>query len=206
MLFDEKWYIQRYPDVADEVLNGDYGSGYEHYCAIGYLNRSPHFLYDDDIYAQSSRDLTDQILLEFECFNRYDHYIKAGAREQRIAHLLFNPATYREAIERDGKSASPIDAAGPFQHFLQRVWYERRDATTSIYFDPAWYLDRYDDAREAVEHGEYVCALQHYFDRTGPEFARPAAGILRDLLPGPLPRRRRRRAQRGVPAPATTIF
>ncbi len=167
MLFDERWYIQRYPDVADEVANGDYGSGYEHYCAIGYLNRSPHFLYDDDIYALHSRDLTDQILLEFACFNRYDHYIKAGARELRVAHLLFDPATYREFIERDGEGAMPLDAAGPFEHFLQRIWYEHLDATTSIYFDPAWYLGRYAEARDGLQHGEYVCALQHYL--TGPD-------------------------------------
>ena len=162
MLFDERWYMQRYPDVADEVSTGNFGSGYEHYCAIGYLNRSPHFLYDDDVYALNSRDLTDQILLEFDCFNRYDHYIKAGAREQRLAHLLFDPATYRAAIARDGEGAVPIDAAGPYEHFLHRIWYERQDATTSLYFDPAWYLAQNDDAREALRGGRYVCALQHY--------------------------------------------
>ena len=162
MFFDERWYLQRYPDVAEEVIQGDYGSGYEQYCAIGYLTRSPHFLYDDDIYAQNSRDLTDQALVELDCFNRYDHYIKSGAADLRAAHLLFDPALYRAAIEQDGEGAVPIDAAGPFEHFLQRIWYERLDARTAIYFDQAWYLDRYEEARAAIQRGEYVCALQHY--------------------------------------------
>jgi len=179
--------MQRYPDVADEVANGDFGSGYEHYCAIGYLNRSPHFLYDDDVYALHSRDLTDQILLEFECFNRYDHYIKAGAREQRIAHLLFDPAAYRAAIERDGEGAVPIDAAGPFEHFPAAHLVVRASRCHDlVYFDPVWYLDRYDDARDAVQSGEYVCALQHYLTAPDPSSRDPLPEFFRDLLSGPL--------------------
>ena len=91
MLFDERWYLRRYADVAAAVATGDIGSGYEHYCTIGYMNRSPHWLYDDETYALYSPDITDQLLIELQCFNRYDHYLRFGAREGRIAHLLFDP-------------------------------------------------------------------------------------------------------------------
>jgi GT2 family glycosyltransferase len=167
MFFDEKWYLQRYPDAADEVAAGEVGSGYEHYCTVGYLNRSPHWLFDDETYTQYSPDLTDQALAEFDCVNRYDHYIKAGAREGRIAHLLFDPATYRAAVVGASGGAAEIDALGAFQHFLERVWRDRLDAKTSIYFEPQWYLDHYEDAREAIDLGEYACALHHYLAAPG---------------------------------------
>src|SRR5665213_3320392 len=134
MFFDEKWYLRRYPDAGSEV-----GSGYEHYCTVGYLNRSPHWLYDEQIYTQYSPDLTDQTLTEFDCVNRYDHYIKSSTREGRIAHLLFDPATYRAAIIGASGSAAEIDAIGAYPHFLERVWRDRLDARTSIYFEPLWY-------------------------------------------------------------------
>ncbi|MCW3473877.1 glycosyltransferase family 2 protein [Limobrevibacterium gyesilva] len=162
MYFDEKWYLQRYPDVADEIAAGFVMSGYEHYCRIGYVNRSPHWLYDDDVYALYSPDLTDQVLVEHQCFNRYDHYIKSGGREQRIAHLLFDPATYRAFIARDGEGMGAIEEAGPFVHFLRRVWFDRMDATTAVYFDPVWYVEQYEDARAALERRDYACALHHY--------------------------------------------
>ncbi len=199
MFFDERWYLQRYPDVAEEVMHGDYGSGYEQYCSLGYLARSPHFLYDDDIYVQSSRDLTDQAMVELDCFNRYDHYIKAGAAELRPAHLLFDPAVYRASIEAEGEGGLPIDAAGPFEHFLQRVWYERLDARTSIYFDQAWYLDRYADAREAIAAGEHVCAVQHYLTAPDPGARDPLPQFSEIFYQDRYPRRRRGGPRRRLP-------
>jgi hypothetical protein len=98
MYFDEAWYRARNPDVTEAIAAGDFDSGYEHYCAVGYLTRSGHWLYDDALYARFAPDLTDQVLVTFGCANRYDHYLKAGARENRIAHLLFQPAVYIEAV------------------------------------------------------------------------------------------------------------
>lgn len=33
--FDERWYLEAYPDVAEGVSRGDWPSGYTHYCVIG---------------------------------------------------------------------------------------------------------------------------------------------------------------------------
>ena len=63
------------------------------------------------------------------CANRYDHYLKAGAAEARIAHPLFDPASQLDA--------SP--AAGPFERFLQHAWATGEDQRVSPYFDPAWF-------------------------------------------------------------------
>ena len=175
MFFDEAWYLAANPDVAADIEAGDYGSGYEHYCTIGFLNRSPHWLYDDAVYAQHSPDLTDQVLLANDCFNRYDHYLKAGAREGRIAHLLFDPHSYAAHIETAGEGSAAIDDLGPFRHFLHRIWTDRLDAATTIYFDPVWYREAHEDVQAALEQGAFVCALHHYLTA--------ADGIARDPRP-----------------------
>jgi GT2 family glycosyltransferase len=173
MLFAEKWYLRRYPDAAAAIAAGEVGSGYEHYCTIGYLNRSAHWLYDDETYARYSPDVTDRSLIELECLNRYDHYLKFGARGGRIAHLLFEPATYRADAVAPGNSVGEIDAMGAFAHYLGRAWRERIDSRTSIYFDAEWYLDHDPAARAAIDAGEYACALHYYLEAPGTHDPRP---------------------------------
>lgn len=158
MFVDEAWYLARYPDAAAAVQAGEFGSGYEHYCAIGYLNRSPHWLYDEALYIAQSPDLTDERLLEAECVNLYDHYLKAGAREGRSAHLLFQPEYYLASLA-DPQEAETL---GPFEAYLDRAWRDRVDADTSPYFDAAWFLRRYPDLRGAIEAGRWCNALHAY--------------------------------------------
>ncbi len=155
MFIDEAWYCRRHLDVAAAVAAGDYTSGYEHYCTVGYLTRSPHWLYDDDTYALHSPDLTDHVLVTFGCANRYDHYLKAGAREQRVAHLMFQPARYCAAM-------APQGVETPFVHYLDRLWRHAGDADCSPYFDAAWYLRSYPAVRAAIAAGHYLGALHHF--------------------------------------------
>jgi GT2 family glycosyltransferase len=147
-LFDERWYRLRHPAVAQAVAAGELGSGYEHYCASGYLSGSPHWLFDEALYANLSPDVTDQTLIAQDCFNPYDHYLRIGAREGRVAHLLFDPMMVAGA-----------GADGAFGHFLRDG---DRLAASSIYFDPVWYARRYPEVAEAVARGAYGCALHHY--------------------------------------------
>jgi GT2 family glycosyltransferase len=160
MYVDEAWYRLRYPDVDSAVAAGLFASGYEHYCRIGYVNRSPHWLFDDPLYALYSPDVTDRVLVEQGCLNRYDHYIRAGARQGRIAHLLFDPATYGSFAERAAESEAGSGSA--FDGFLRNMWTRRQEATTSVYFDANWYLAQHEQARAALKRGDYACALHHY--------------------------------------------
>jgi GT2 family glycosyltransferase len=175
MFFDEPWYRAANPDVQAGIDAGDYGSGYEHYCAIGYLNRSPHWLYDDAVYAQYAPDLTDQVLLDNGCFNRYDHYLKAGAREGRIAHLLFDPRHYHAQFghEENGRLA----AQGGFAHYLYRLWSTRQDTATSVYLDPEWYVAVHAEAAQAIAAGEWLGALHHYLAAPDAALLSPVAAF-----------------------------
>lgn len=178
MLFDEAWYLQRYPEVAAEVAAGLVASGYEHYCVIGFLTHDPHWLFDGAFYAAGSADVTEAALAEAGCYNPYDHYLKRGAAEGRLAHRLFDPATYRAGLDGPERPAPDQPA---FQHFLRRAWFERRDAVTSASFDPAWFRAAHPLLAGEIDAGRYACALHAYLSQ--PPEARLAP------LPTPAPTR-----------------
>jgi GT2 family glycosyltransferase len=163
MFFDEGWYRARYPDIDEEIESGGHGSGYEHYCATGYLTRSAHWLYDEAIYTHYAPEVTFRALTESGCRNRYDYYLKSGARSGHLAHMLFDPATYRSALGAE----APPEGDSAFHHFLHRIWHEQRDATTSIFFDLRFYFDHNEQALEAIRQGFYRCALHHYLIAPG---------------------------------------
>ena len=175
MFFDEAFYRRRYPDVAGEIAAGRLESGYQHYCLIGYVGRAPHWLFDVATYADISPDATEAALVTLDCVNLYDHYLRIGARQDRVGHLLFDPATYQ-----GGHGASSA-----FADFLGRLLLGDVADRTSIYFDPEWFAARYPDAFAATPDAR--CALQAYLsgDRAAlrdpcPEFSE---GFYRDRHP-----------------------
>ncbi len=169
MFFDEAWYRLRYPEIAAAIAAGRITSGYAHYCAIGYLTHTPHWLYDEDVYAASTTDISETALAAAGCANLYDHYLKAGAAEGRIAHPMFDPATQHDA--------SP--SAGPFERFLQHAWATGEDQRVSPYFDPAWFRASYPSLTAEIEAGYHACALHAYLCQFGAQAGLP----WRDPLP-----------------------
>lgn len=175
MYFDEAWYLRRYPDVGDAVAEGRVESGYAHYCAQPGVGRAPHWLFDEQTYAGFSTDLSAEVLADAGCVNLYDHFVRTGSREGRTAHLLFDPATYRAWVAADGADIRDVDAVGAFAHFLNRVWTRRRDAVTSVYFDPGWYVATYPEVGAAIEAGVFACALHAYLVGLPPPLTNPCA-------------------------------
>jgi GT2 family glycosyltransferase len=174
MFFDEAWYRLRYPAIAAEIAAGRIASGYAHYCAIGYLTHTPHWLYDEDVYAASTTDITEAALADAGCVNRYDHYLKAGAAEGRIAHPLFDPAS-----QQDASGSDTGGGAGPFERFLHHAWATGEDQRVSPYFDPAWFRASYPELAAEIDAGHHACALHAYLcqfgEQSGPPWRDPLA-------------------------------
>jgi hypothetical protein len=97
--------------------------------------------------------------------NRYDHYLRQGSRQGRIAHPLFDQGYYRTQL--DEAEAASADELGAFRHFLLRIAAGQPAPRTSLYFDPAWYARSYPAV--AAEIGTtWVCALHHYLTNDTP--------------------------------------
>ncbi|MGD0103632.1 MAG: glycosyltransferase [Rhodopila sp.] len=165
-MFDEKWHRLVYPQIAERVAAGHYRSAFDSYCRRGALDRSPHWLFDEQGYRDRHPDLTNQVLADFEMFNGYDHFLRHGADEDRIGHVLFDPAVYLSNFNPSDVPA--IRADGVFQHYLARIETAEPELRTSIYFDPAWYVKRYPEVARDIEAGQWKCALHHYLCNDSP--------------------------------------
>lgn len=155
MFFDETWYRATDPEVRAVLARGQYRSGFDHYCRVGHSGRSPHWLFDDVLYQRLNPDIGSALP---GLFNRYDHYLRHGAREDRQAHILFDPHYYRAHAEDDGELAE----LGAFLHFLRRIHWIGAEAETAIYFDADWYRYTYPAVDAAIRAGSWLCALHHY--------------------------------------------
>lgn len=153
MFFDEAWYRGRYRDIAAGIAAGEIASGYAHYCLAGYGDRAPHWLFDPETYAEYSPDLTEVELIRLDCVNFYDHYLRIGIAQGRVAHLLFDPAMYRDSHGNATDRLSEIDRAGAYVDFLtHHVDRAQPEPTVSIYFDPDRFAARHLVAAKGALH------------------------------------------------------
>ncbi len=161
-LFDEAFYLDANPDIAALAEAGQYRSGFDHFCQYGHRALSPHLLFDDALYAASYEDMTLENLDRHHCFGRYDHYLKSGQRETRMAHFLFDAQFYRARAIAAGIAAGEIDRPGPFVHYLYRLEEGAAELACSPYFEPGWYLETYPLVADEIAKGHYRSALHHY--------------------------------------------
>lgn len=159
--FDEKWYILTYPDVAKQVQNKEFLSGFDHYCQEGYQDYSPHWLFASYYYKQQYSEQTNQ----FAGYkNGYDHYLSEGDQALYSGNLFFNPRLYllqlgeqEELIQQSG---------GPYQFFLQKLASQQNKHKISWLFDDEWYLNTYPDVVSLINRRVYLSPLHHYLSHT----------------------------------------
>ncbi len=167
-LFDEVFYLARNPDIAELVRGGGYASGFDHFCQHGHRGVSPHWLFDDALYADLYEDMTIENLDLHQCYGRYDHYLKSGQRERRLGHYLFDSDFYRVQALAAGVSAEEVDALGPYVHYLARLGAGFEEIAPSVYFDPGWYGEHHPGAKAEVMRGRYGALLQQYLTNERP--------------------------------------
>ncbi len=164
LFFDEAWYRAAYKDAAAQIELGSYDSGFAHYLATGWSDRSPHWLFSDRYYLACHPDLTRTRLQDAGFVNAYDHFLSAGDREFRSPNLFFDPQMF--AASRPGQDFSE---AGPFTTFLREGAAAGSTTRLSWYFDPEWYLNTYPEAAAAIASGRYSCALEHFLFNPTPQ-------------------------------------
>ena len=165
--FDEIWYRTAYPEIVRGVQHAKYLSGFDQYCRDGHRTLAPHWLFEGErYYRDRNPDLSDEILDAANVANGYDHFLRGGAQNCRIAHPFFDPNIYQAGLDPDAARMSV--RAGPFHHFLDQIESGRYELRTSQYFDPAWYLLSYPEVASAIERGVWRCALHHYLANDTP--------------------------------------
>lgn len=136
-LFDPRWYVAAYPDVAADPIDP-----MDHFLIYGaHEGRNPGPLFNTHHYLALNPDLR---LLNV---NALVHYLSTGKAEGRKAGSLFDPAWY--LARYPDIASSGLD---PFQHFEVSGMTEGRQPNQ--FFDPKWYAaaypERVSDARYAL--------------------------------------------------------
>lgn len=151
-LFDERWHLRRYPDVAEMVAAGTVESGFDHFCREGFRARKPHWLFDRDHVVATLGGQEDV----------YGAFLRHGSSP----HRLFDESCYLEAL--DDAARDEAEREGAYAHYLGRLGIETPEPRASPFFDPAWYLEHHGGVAEAVARGEWRGALHHYLTNEAP--------------------------------------
>jgi hypothetical protein len=90
-LFDEKFYLETYSDIAAAVKSGKVSSGLEHYVIAGYFeDRLPKkLIVDERFYLDENPDVADAIKRGL-IRSAQEHFEAAGFREGRSPYKGFS--------------------------------------------------------------------------------------------------------------------
>jgi hypothetical protein len=115
-LFDERFYLRRYPDVADAVRHCVYRSGLDHFLLAGMSERrDPAFWFSDSQYLNANPDVALAVA-HGTYRSGFDHYAKYGMGERRAP----SPPWFDETLYlRRYPDAQAAVTAGVFRSGLE---------------------------------------------------------------------------------------
>ncbi|MBW4488318.1 MAG: tandem-95 repeat protein [Trichocoleus desertorum ATA4-8-CV12] len=172
-LFDETYYLETNPDVAQAIASGVFTSGLAHFTQLGRLeNRQPSAFFDTNYYLSTNPDIAQAIAAGI-IPSAIDHFVESGQQEGREPILSFD-SSYYLAQNPDVAQAVAIGVfSGAYEHFLRFGQQERRNPLAL--FDSNYYLAQYGDVAAAVAAGSFKSAFQHFVLFGETENRRPSA-------------------------------
>lgn len=147
--FNEQWYLQRYPDVAQAVKAGLFDAR-THYEQIGKAEgRSPSPAFDPDDYLADNPDVG--LAVQAGSITAADHFLQFGLHEGREFSDLFDEELY---LQQNPDVAGAIEQglfSSAAQHFMQFGRKEPRDINPVL--DLGDYVQANADVARAVAAG-----------------------------------------------------
>ena len=122
ILFDQAWYLERYPDVRELDL-----SPLLHYLLVGQgERRDPHPLFSSEYYTDRYED---ELALDLTW--GLGHFMRSGLAAPRDPHPLF------DAVHYLSQGARPDPGEDLVSHYLRAGW--RQGLSPHPLFEPEWY-------------------------------------------------------------------
>jgi hypothetical protein len=136
-LFDEHYYLTKYPDVAAAVKAGTFATGYDHYLQYGqYEGRNPNPYWVESWYLQQNPDVAAAVKAGTVSSGFMNYYLY-GQFENRPGLLYFD-TTYYLANNPDVAGAiSAGQFTSAFEHFVLFGQYDGRSPMK--YFISSYY-------------------------------------------------------------------
>ena len=160
-IFDETFYLARYPDVASTVERGEFETAFDHFLLVGLdSGYEPNAIFDSLYYQETHPDLLPQI--EEGVLTPVEHFIDYGQFELRSPNPFFDSFYYLEQ-NPDVKEAFLRGEINPFEHFFLFGQYEGRNP--SLAFDTNYYQTRYPDILSELESGLHNTVFEQFWQR-----------------------------------------
>jgi len=136
-LFDEHYYLEKYPNVAAAVAAGQFATGYDHYIEYGqYEGYSPSPYWDESWYLKENPDVAAAVAAH-KTSSGFMNYYLYGQYENREGLLYFNTAYYLENNADVAAAVTDGTVTSAFEHFCDYGQYEGR--SPMLYFSSAVY-------------------------------------------------------------------
>lgn len=159
-LFDENYYAQAYPDVAESVAGGGFSSGFAHYLKYGvHEGRNPNAFFDEKYYMASNTDVRDAVH-SGGFASGFEHFVKYGQFEMRSPGGNFNDHFY---LGKYADVRTAVLSGGLTSGFAHMVEYGQHEGRSPhAFYDEQTYLQSNPDVAAAVSEGTFQTGLQHY--------------------------------------------
>ncbi|XWK88426.1 MAG: esterase-like activity of phytase family protein [Phormidium sp.] len=163
-LFDAKYYLSTYSDVADALARGSISSAYEHFAQFGIdEGRNPNSLFALG-YLSENPDVA-RAVTNGEFRSGFAHFFQFGYKEQRTISIQFRQFfddTYYlgnnsdvDAAVREGRYKSAIE------HYIKAGLTEGRAPSANFAAFNDFYLASNSDVAQAVRQGSLRSGTQH---------------------------------------------
>ena len=159
--FDAHWYDHHY-GLADCVLHG-----FSHYVAVGAkAGYSPNALFDEKRYLERYGDVADSVQ-KGGFLNGFDHFVQHGEGESRSWEWPTPPQTewrhlapFFDADWYDKQYRLKDAPIRGLEHYLADGL--KAGNSPNARFDEHFYRAFYQDVRQAIAQGRFICGFEHY--------------------------------------------
>lgn len=168
-MFDEGWYLDRYPDVVRKLETRNCADAFDHFLEIGAFDgRIGTPFFDADWYLSTYRNVPPATPDQIRFSDAITHYLIAGVAEHNNPNPLFDEAWYVTAYSLESSLAAGkyINA---YHHFL--VEGAAKAHSPSPLFQEEWYRCQYPDVAAAIQLGMLPSGYHDYI-RRGPDTER----------------------------------
>ncbi|NEQ78279.1 MAG: SGNH/GDSL hydrolase family protein [Okeania sp. SIO2C9] len=123
-LFDEQFYLETYPGVAEAVANGTVSDGFFHFIRFGqFESRDPNPIFNTDFYLANNPGVAAAV--EQNLLTPTEHFINFGQFEQRDPSALLNTSFYLDRYPDVGEALVTTSLTAT-EHFLNTGQFEGR--------------------------------------------------------------------------------
>ncbi|OCR02677.1 hypothetical protein BCD67_15960 [Oscillatoriales cyanobacterium USR001] len=159
-LFDEKYYLDQYPQIAAAVQNKTVRNGFEHFAKFGqFEGLNPSARFDNKLYLAVNSDVAD-LVAKGVFRSGFEHFIQQGQFQGRDYRNLYNESYYLAQNPDLVTAIKEKKFRSGYEHFI--LFGQSEGRKPSPFFDEKFYLTQYPMVAEAVLSGLFRSGYEHF--------------------------------------------